>query len=165
MTGPSSTELCSSTIDDGHATIQCALEPHPETEDHRHGFLAWDNQGRWYARRDFPDLYPAIGEHLRELRDQRGLTQQQVAKTIGLTRASIANIERGTQHLSLHNWVAVCQALGADPADVITRTLQAVGPGVGPLPAKEDKRTIALRRRLERAQRDITALLASLETP
>lgn len=158
------TDLCASEINDGHGTVRCALEPHGDDVDHRHGFLAWDANGRWYARRDFPDLYPAIGAQFRDLRDQRGLTQQQVSKTVGLTRSSIANIERGTQHLPLHNWVAICQTLGADPADVISRALQGVGPFAEPIPGKGDKRTAQLRRRLERAQQDITALLDTLET-
>jgi DNA-binding XRE family transcriptional regulator len=157
--------LCPSQINDGHGTVQCALQPHSPDEDHRHGFLAWDDSGHWYARRDFPNLYPTIGAQLRDLRDQCGLTQQQIAKTIGLTRSSIANIERGTQHLPLHNWVAICQTLGADPADVITRALQGVGPLAEPVPGKGDKRTAQLRRRLERAQTEIASLLAALETP
>lgn len=156
------TRTCTSEISDGHGTVRCALEPHDDNQDHRHGFLAWDRNGNWYARRDFPDLYPVIGARLRDLRDQRGLTQQQVASTIGLTRASIANIERGTQHLSLHNWVAICQTLGADPADVITGALQGVGPVAEPLPAQGDRKAATLRRRLERAQREIAALLNSL---
>jgi transcriptional regulator with XRE-family HTH domain len=157
------TDVCPSEINDGHSAIRCSLPPHGDDEDHRRGFLAWDSSGRWYARRDFPDLYPAIGADLRDLRNQRGLTQQQVAKTIGLTRSSIANIERGMQHLPLHNWVAICQALGADPADVISRALKGVGPAVEPLPSQGDKKTATLRRRLENAQREITALLTSLE--
>ena len=157
------TDHCTSEINDGHATVRCALEPHSKDEDHRHGFLAWDDNGRWYARRDFPDLYPTMGAQLRDLREQRGLTQQQVAKTIGLTRSSIANIERGTQHLPLHNWVAICQTLGADPADTISRALQGVGPVAETLPAQGDRRTATLRRHLERAQKDITTLIAALE--
>ncbi|MFJ9633743.1 helix-turn-helix domain-containing protein [Streptomyces sp. NPDC101175] len=157
------TDLCTSQINDGHGEVQCALAPHPEDEDHRRGFLAWDNHGRWYARRDFPDLYPAIGAQLRDLRDRRGLTQQQVSKTVGLTRSSIANIERGTQHLPLHNWVAICQTLGADPADVITRALQGVGPLAEPLPDRGDRKSATFRRRLERAQKEITSLLDTLE--
>lgn len=159
------TDLCPSQIDDGHGIVHCALEPHPEGEDHRRGFLAWDNNGRWYARREFPDLYPTIGAQLRDLRDQRGLTQQQIANTIGLTRSSIANIERGTQHLPLHSWVAICQTLGADPADVISCALQGVGPLAEPLPSRGDRKTAVFRRRLESAQKEIASLLAALDAP
>ncbi|MEU1497322.1 helix-turn-helix transcriptional regulator [Streptomyces sp. NPDC005732] len=154
---------CTSEIDDGHGTVRCALEPHGDDTDHRRGFLAWGDDGRWYAQRDFPDLYPTIGAILRDLRDQRGLTQQQIAKTVGLVRSSIANIERGTQHLPLHAWVAICQTLGADPADVITRALQGVGPLAEPLPSRGDRQAATFRRRLERAQAEITSLLNALE--
>lgn len=157
------TDLCTSEISDGLETVRCALRPHPDDEEHRHGFLAWDHKGRWYSCREFPDLYPAVGAQLRDLRDRRGLVQEQVAKTVGLTRSSIANIERGTQRLPLHAWVAICQTLGADPADVITRALQGVGPLAEPLPSRGDRKAATFRRRLERAQAEITSLLNALE--
>jgi transcriptional regulator with XRE-family HTH domain len=155
--------VCPSTISDGQETMQCLLPEGHEDGDHRHGFLAWDNDGHWYARRDFPDLYPAIGTLLREAREQRGLIQIQVAKAVGLTRSSIANIERGTQRLPLHNWVGLCQTLGVDPADVITRALQGSGPRAEPLPAQEDKRVVQLRRHLQAVRDGATALLDSME--
>lgn len=154
--------LCASTIHDGHEEVRCALEPHPEGTDHRRGFLAWDDQGRWWSCREFPDLYPTIGVLIREYRERRGLTQHQVADALNLTRSSIANIEAGRQRLPLHTWVAMCQTLGADPADVISRAIQAVGPGVAPLAAGPDKRTADLRRHLEAANGTITRLLADL---
>lgn len=153
---------CPSTIHDGHGEVRCALDPHGEDQDHRRGFLAWDAAGHWYARRDFLDLYPTIGALLRDAREARGLTQQQVASSIGLTRSSIANVERGTQHLPLHSWVGMCQIRGLDPADVISRALQGAGPQAEPLPPQPDKRTAQLRRRLEAAHRDLGALLNTL---
>jgi DNA-binding XRE family transcriptional regulator len=156
--------LCPSEINDGLETVRCALQPHPADEEHRHGFLAWDHTGRWYSRRDFPDLYLTVGAQFRDLRDRSGLTQEQVATTIGLTRASIANIERGGQRMPLHTWVAICQALGADPADVITRALQGVGPLAEPLPSRGDRKAAVFRRRLERAQAEIASLLDALES-
>ncbi|NEC17937.1 helix-turn-helix domain-containing protein [Streptomyces parvus] len=125
---------CTSTIHDGHETVQCVLKPHPPEEDHRRGFLAWDSEGNWYARRDFPPIYPTIGNTLRGRRQQLGLTQQQVAKALDISRSSVAQIELGTQHLSLHLWVAMCQTLGADPASVISCALQGTGPSA---PAEE----------------------------
>lgn len=156
------TTLCTSTIHDGFETVRCALEPHAEGTDHRRGFLAWDDKGNWYACREFPDLYPTVGAILREYRERRGLLQQQVAASTNLTRSSIANIERGAQRTPLHVWLAVCQALGANPADVIHRAVQAVGPGVEPLPAEPDKRTEALRRHLISVRADINRLLTDL---
>lgn len=160
MTTPD--KLCLATVHDGHEEVRCALEPHPAGTDHRRGFLAWDDQGRWWSCREFPDLYPTIGTLLRDTREQRGLTQHQIADTLNLTRSSIANIEGGRQRLPLHTWVAMCQTLGADPADVISRAIQAVGPGVEPLPAGGDKRAAELRRHLEAASGIIARLLADL---
>jgi DNA-binding XRE family transcriptional regulator len=154
--------LCLSTVHDGHERVGCALEPHPEGTDHRRGFLAWDDAGRWYACREFPDLYPTIGTLLHEARERRGLTQHQVAHTLNLTRSSVANIEAGRQRMPLHTWVVLCQTLGVDPADVISRAIQATGPGGEPLPAGPDKRTADLRRHLEAANGTITRLLADI---
>lgn len=134
----------------------------PEADASRRIECGWDNDGNWYAKREFPDLYPAIGAQLRDAREARGLNQQQVANSIGRSRSSVANIERGTQHLPLHNWVGHCQILGLDPADVISKALQGVGPMADPLPAQADKRTAALRRHLEAAHKDIGTLLADL---
>lgn len=154
--------LCESTIYDGHESVRCALTPHPEGTDHRRGFLAWDDQGNWWACREFPDLYPTIGAQLKAIREHRGLRQQQVADTLNSTRSSIANIEAGRQRMPLHAWVAHCQALGADPADVISRALQAVGPGAEPIAAAGDRRAAALRRHLTAVRTDIDRLLADL---
>jgi transcriptional regulator with XRE-family HTH domain len=155
---------CTATIHDGHETVRCVLGGHDDTEDHRHGFLGWDNAGTWYARRDFPDLYPAVGAVLREARKARGLTQQQVAASVNLTRSSIANIESGRQHLPLHSWVGICQVLGVDPAGVISRAVQGAGPLAEPLPSRGDRQTAQLCRRLEAAQAAIAALITDLTT-
>lgn len=151
--------ICLSTIHDGHERVGCALEPHPEGTDHRRGFLAWDNKGNWYACRQFPDLYTTVGALLREGREARGLTQAQVASSISLTRSSISNVEAGRQRLPLDVWVGHCQILGLNPADVISRATQGIGPGTGPLPARGDQRLTQLRRRLETAQRELGQLL------
>jgi putative transcriptional regulator len=39
--------------------------------------------------------HPRIGNHLRRLREERGLTQEQLADLVGLSRQSIISIERG----------------------------------------------------------------------
>ena len=39
-----------------------------------------------------------IGKRMRELREELGLTQEQVATAIGVTRAAISMLERGTTH-------------------------------------------------------------------
>lgn len=69
-------------------------------------------------------LYKAMGQNIRELRAGRQsangfLTQADLAKSVGLERTSITNLEKGSQKVPLHVLYAVCSALGVDVADVL----------------------------------------------
>ena len=54
-----------------------------------------------------------IVAQLAERRIQQGLTQQQVAKKIGITRGQIANAETGKAMLSAESMVGYALAVGA----------------------------------------------------
>lgn len=47
-------------------------------------------------------LYKQIGENIRVRRNEMGLTQMDFSKKVGLSRASIVNIEQGRQHPYIH---------------------------------------------------------------
>jgi len=47
-------------------------------------------------------LYKKLGENVKKHRTQLGLTQEQLADRIELTRTSVVNIEQGKQHTPLH---------------------------------------------------------------
>lgn len=47
-------------------------------------------------------LYSTIGRRIRELREAASMTQTALGNRIGLSRASIVNIEKGRQHPPLH---------------------------------------------------------------
>jgi transcriptional regulator with XRE-family HTH domain len=64
-------------------------------------------------------LYQEFGQLLREARTGADLTQQDVADRVGLTRTSITNIERGTQHISLRLLFQLANAVGKEPADLL----------------------------------------------
>lgn len=64
-------------------------------------------------------LYQEFGQLLREARTAADLTQQEVAARVGLTRTSITNIERGSQHISLHQLFLLANAVGRDPTDLL----------------------------------------------
>jgi len=64
-------------------------------------------------------LYQEFGQLLRESRISAELTQQEVANRVGLTRTSITNIERGTQHISLHQLFLLADAVGKDPTELL----------------------------------------------
>lgn len=64
-------------------------------------------------------LYEYIGLQIRNHRDKRSFTQQDLADRIGLERTSITNIERGKQKLPLHVLFGICEALDVTPNDVL----------------------------------------------
>ena len=64
-------------------------------------------------------LYKEFGRLLKTSRKQAGLTQGQVAERVGLSRTSITNIEKGRQHILLHQLVLLASAVGRQPAELL----------------------------------------------
>jgi transcriptional regulator with XRE-family HTH domain len=63
--------------------------------------------------RPTPDAFHrAVGQRIATRRVQRGLTQRQVAATAGITRGTLANIERGYCRSPLYRIHAIAAALG-----------------------------------------------------
>lgn len=56
-------------------------------------------------------LYTQVGQRVREARDAAGITQGQLGQRIGLTRASVTNIETARQNVQLHTLYAIAGAL------------------------------------------------------
>lgn len=108
------------------------------------------------------NLYQAIGARLAEARQQRGIRQADLAAAVGLTRASITNIEAGAQRIQIHTLIAAAQAVGIDPADLITQALEGGTPVVQPLPGGQREAAL-LTRRLTAARDHIDALLTHLK--
>jgi transcriptional regulator with XRE-family HTH domain len=65
-----------------------------------------------------------FGLIVKRLRLQRGWTVQQLARVVGMNRVHIGVIERGGNSPSLRSFVAICYALGADPAEILREVLQ-----------------------------------------
>lgn len=66
---------------------------------------------------DTPQIYRAIGSAVKDLRRQSNMTQQEVADAIGMSRASVANIERGEQRVfvdQLFDFVKIFDVAGLD---------------------------------------------------
>ncbi|MDI6820897.1 MAG: helix-turn-helix transcriptional regulator [Patescibacteria group bacterium] len=59
-----------------------------------------------------PDIQKKFGDKLRELRKQKGLSQEDLALKSGLHRTYISDIERGSRNLSLKNIEKIAKALG-----------------------------------------------------
>lgn len=72
-------------------------------------------------------IYGTLGQALLVRRKRLGLTQAQVAKKIGVSRESIANIEAGRQRVLLHHVYGLMRALDLK---VITDLVPASAPHV-----------------------------------
>lgn len=57
------------------------------------------------------EIYILFGEAVATLRKQHKLTQNGLAAKTGMSRASIANIERGRQNVALHHIYSIAGAL------------------------------------------------------
>jgi len=61
-------------------------------------------------------LYQAFGNLVRLNRERRpDLTQEKLGRLVGLSRTSIVNIEKGRQHIALHQLFALAEALKVRP--------------------------------------------------
>ena len=57
------------------------------------------------------DLYRRLGRTVAKRRTELGLTQEEVAVKLGLSRASLANLESGRQRIMVHQLFALVNAL------------------------------------------------------
>lgn len=66
-------------------------------------------------------LRAAFGELLKDLREERGLSQSQLALEAELDQSFLSLIERGERQPSLASLFAICDALNIEPDDVVRR--------------------------------------------
>lgn len=95
-------------------------------------------------------LYREFGRSLKKARAEAKLTQREVAGRVGLTRTSITNIERGTQHISLHQLFLLASAVGVSPEELLpdqAAVLEELVPAraLKDLRADEEERAFAVR--------------------
>jgi transcriptional regulator with XRE-family HTH domain len=64
-------------------------------------------------------LHAAFGNALRELRAERGVSQEAVALEAGLNRGYYSGVERGVRNVSLTNIAKIANALGVATSDVL----------------------------------------------
>lgn len=65
---------------------------------------------------DFDELYQELGRKIRQARERHSqrLSQDTLAKRLGISRASVVNIEAGRQHAPLHLLWQIAELLGTD---------------------------------------------------
>ncbi|MBM4422449.1 MAG: helix-turn-helix transcriptional regulator [Chloroflexi bacterium] len=59
-----------------------------------------------------------FGQRIRELRKERGLSQESLAELCGLDRTYISGIERGLRNVALRNIDALAQGLGVSISEL-----------------------------------------------
>lgn len=89
--------------------------------------------GCWYgynrSMRNLTDdnrksIYLQFGRQVREIREKAGLTQEELAVAISMTRTSITNIEKGRQKILLHTLYDIAMALNVDIRDLLPEQSQ-----------------------------------------
>jgi len=64
-------------------------------------------------------IYKEFGRLLKKSRTAANLTQETLAKRVGLSRTSITNIEKGRQHINLHMLYVLSDSIGVRPSDLL----------------------------------------------
>jgi transcriptional regulator with XRE-family HTH domain len=64
-------------------------------------------------------FYRLVGEKIRERRQARGLSQDGLAKAVGLKRPSLTNIEKGRQNVLLHTFCEIAETLNTSATDLL----------------------------------------------
>lgn len=60
-----------------------------------------------------------FGDRLRQLRQARHLSQEQLADAAGLDRSYVGGVERGTRNISLVNIGKIARALGVSLSELL----------------------------------------------
>ncbi len=66
------------------------------------------------------DIRSRFGTRIRQLRTERGWSQEAFADKVGLHRTYIGSIERGEQNLSLQNIERLAATLGVSLAELLS---------------------------------------------
>jgi len=60
-----------------------------------------------------------LGQRLRTSRQEKSISQEELAAIAGLHRTYIGMIERGEKNVTITSLITVCKALGIDVSDVL----------------------------------------------
>lgn len=61
-----------------------------------------------------------LGDNIREVRKQRGYSQEELAYMVGFSRSYYTEIETGKRNISILNLIKIINALKADPNELFS---------------------------------------------
>lgn len=59
-------------------------------------------------------FYETLGKRIRQARDERNISQGEMARAVGLSRTSITNIEKGRQPIQVHILIKIAETLNVN---------------------------------------------------
>lgn len=71
--------------------------------------------------KDNAHLLSMFGDHVREIRKSKGLSQEALAEKVGIHRTYVGMIERGEKNITLLNIIKISSALDVPPHTLLTR--------------------------------------------
>ena len=90
-----------------------------------------------------------LGERIRQYREQRGLTQEELSQRIGVSSNHLSVLERGIKAPRLGTFLSIAQALQITPNELLYSenyepTLSDLTYKLGQLPAEKQKQLIRI---------------------
>ena len=73
------------------------------------------------------DMRRIVGQNLRRIRTEKGLSQEELALRAGIDRTYISSLERGVYSATVTMVGKIADVLGVEPAELLKRTIGAVG--------------------------------------
>lgn len=77
-----------------------------------------------YMPKHQDDFLTWFGSRIRSLRQQKQLSQEELAQLAGIDRTYIGSVERGERNLSLLNIKRLADALGTNPKDIFDNDIK-----------------------------------------
>jgi len=102
-------------------------------------------------------FYVDLGQRVRDARTTAGLTQDQLARLLRLTRTSVANLEAGRQRISAHTLAVTADALNVTVTD-LTPAFRHLAEPVAAAQTGDPEHMALLRRLLSAAGQDQAAV-------
>lgn len=74
----------------------------------------------FYTQGNMKSLNKKLGEQLRKIRLEKGMSQGDIAKKLGVHRSYISGVERGIRNPTVKNLERLADALGVDPRNLLS---------------------------------------------